>query len=176
MGIGVLYARGDLLEKLPPYMGGGEMIRAVWLDRATWNDPPHKFEAGTPNVEGAVGLAAAVGYLETLGMGNIAAYETGLSRYCMEALSEVPSLTLYGRAPERSAVFSFNLKGIHAHDVAQFLDGDGIAIRAGHHCAQPLMRKLGVPATARASLYFYNTLGEIDRLVKSLRKAGEFFT
>jgi cysteine desulfurase/selenocysteine lyase len=176
MGIGVLYARGDLLEKMPPYMGGGEMIRAVWLHESTWNDPPHKFEAGTPNVEGAVGFAAAISYLEALGMESIAAYEEHLARHAVSRLSGIRDLTLYSRASRRTGVLSFNLEGIHPHDVAQLLDRDGIAIRAGHHCAQPLMRKFGVAATARASLSFYNTIQEIDLLAESIEKTRRFFS
>jgi cysteine desulfurase/selenocysteine lyase len=176
MGIGVLYGREELLERMPPYMGGGEMIRAVWLEKSTWNDLPHKFEAGTPNVEGAVGLAAAVGYLEAIGMRRIADYEEELGRLCRERLEAVPGLTLYGRASRRSAVFSFTLDSVHAHDVAQLLDRDGIAVRAGHHCAQPLARKLGIAATARASLYFYNEPSEIERLAASLAKVRGYFS
>jgi cysteine desulfurase/selenocysteine lyase len=176
MGIGVLYARGDLLEQMPPYMGGGEMIRAVRLTESTWNDPPHKFEAGTPNVEGAVGLAAAISYLEALGMEEIASYEEELSRYAVSRLGEIEGLTLYGRARRRTGAISFNLEGIHPHDAAQLLDRDGIAIRAGHHCAQPLMGKLGVDATARASLSFYNTASEIDILADGLEKTRRFFS
>ncbi len=177
MGIGVLYGREELLERMPPYMGGGDMIRAVWLERAEWNDLPYKFEAGTPNVEGAVGLGAAVRYLEGLGMANIRAYEQRLTLYALERLGEVRGLTLYGPtgAEGRGAVFSFNLAGVHPHDVAQFLDWEGIAVRAGHHCAHPVMRRLEVPATVRASLYLYNTHGEIDRLVEALPRAGEAF-
>jgi cysteine desulfurase / selenocysteine lyase len=175
MGSGVLYGRAELLERMPPWMGGGEMIRAVWLERSTWNEPPHKFEAGTPNVEGAIGLAAAADYLDRLGMANIAAYEAELGARCRAILEEVPGLVLHGRAEPRAAVFSFTLEGVHAHDVAQLLDREGVALRAGHHCAQPLMRKLGVPATARASLSFYNTEAEIERLGRGLAGARRFF-
>jgi cysteine desulfurase/selenocysteine lyase len=175
MGIGVLYAREELLEKMPPFQGGGEMIKAVWLQKSTWNEPPHKFEAGTPNVEGAVGLSAAILYLESLGMESVAAYEEELSRRAVKRLEEIEGLTLYGKAPKRGAVFSFNLSGVHPHDVAQLLDREGIAIRAGHHCAQPLMRKLGVPATARASLSFINTPAEVDLLAEALQKTRRFF-
>ncbi len=177
MGIGVLWGRARLLEEMPPWMGGGEMIRAVWLDHATWNDLPWKFEAGTPNVEGAVGLGAAVDYLLGLGMRDVAAREARLGSYCLERLREVPGLTVYGsaQAGSRGAVYSFNLDGLHPHDVAQYLDSQGIAVRAGHHCAQPLMRALGVSATARASLSFYNTESECDRLREALVRARKMF-
>ena len=175
MGIGALYGKERLLESMPPWMGGGEMISAVWAERSTWNEIPYKFEAGTPNVEGAVGLGAAIDYLHGLELGAIEAWEAELSRYALQSLGEVPGLTLYGSARERGAVFSFNLGNIHAHDVAQYLDREGIAVRAGHHCAQPLMRSLDVAGTARASLSFYNTLPEIDRLVVALRGAAEFY-
>ena len=156
-------------------MGGGEMISAVWLDHATWAELPHKFEAGTPNVGGAVGLAAAIDYLDGLGMANIHAYEEELAAYAVSRVEAVGGVTVYGHAPERGAVVSFNLDGLHAHDLAQFLDNENIAVRAGHHCAQPIMRKLKIAATTRASLYFYNTFEEIDLLVNSLKKAKEFF-
>ena len=175
MGIGALYGREKLLDAMPPWMGGGEMIRSVSLEKSTWNDLPWKFEAGTPNVEGAVGLSAAIDYLHALGLPAIAAWEDELAGYARECLAVVPALTLYGAAPRRSGVFSFTLGDIHAHDVAQFLDREGIAVRAGHHCAQPLARKLGVPVTARASLSFYNTFSEIDRLVDALGGALRFY-
>lgn len=175
MGIGVLYGTEALLEAMPPYMGGGEMIRSVWLDRATWNELPWKFEAGTPNVEGAVGLAAAAEYLEALGMDEISGYEAGLTAYALERLGSIPGVSIYGRAPDRGAVVSFVLSTLHPHDTAQFLDSRGIAIRAGHHCAHPLMRKLGIPATARVSFSFYNTMDEIDALHKAIVEAEAFF-
>ena len=175
MGIGALYGREKILDAMPPWMGGGEMIRSVSLEKSTWNDLPWKFEAGTPNVEGAVGLSAAIDYLHTLGLTAISAWESELAAYTRERLGGVPALTLYGAAPRRSGVFPFTLGDIHAHDVAQFLDREGIAVRAGHHCAQPLARKLGVAATARASLSFYNTFSEIDRLVEALDGALRFY-
>ena len=175
MGIGVLYAKEQLLEKMPPFMGGGEMIRAVWLDHATWSELPYKFEAGTPNVAGAVGLGAALDYIGDLGLEGIASYETELIMYALESLQKIPNLTLYGPTRQRAAVMAFNLGEIHPHDVAQFLDQEGIAVRAGHHCAQPLMRKLDVPATVRASFSFYNIAPEIDRLAEALNKTEEFF-
>ena len=151
------------------------MIGSVWLDRATWNTLPYKFEAGTPNIAGAVGLGVALGYVQELGMPAVAEYESRLTSYALERLAEVPGLTLFGTAADRGAVISFNVGDIHAHDVAQFLDSRGVAVRAGHHCAQPLMRKLGVPATVRASLAFYTTDREIDRLVEALEQTREFF-
>ncbi len=174
MGIGVLYGKESVLDAMPPYMGGGEMIRAVHADTSTWNDLPWKFEAGTPNVEGAVGLGAAIDYVHSLGLPAIARREEELTRYAAEKLRTVEGLTVYGPA-ERGPVFSFTLGDIHAHDVAQFLDREGIAVRAGHHCAQPLVRKLGVPATARASFSFYNTFSEIDRLAAGLEGAARFY-
>jgi len=175
MGIGVLYGREKLLEAMPPWMGGGEMIRSVSLETSTWNDLPWKFEAGTPNVEGAVGLSAAIDYLHALGLASISSWERELSAYARERLNGVEGLTQYGAAPRRSGVFPFTLGDIHAHDVAQFLDREGIAVRAGHHCAQPLARKLGVTATVRASLAFYNTFSEIDRLADALEGALRFY-
>jgi cysteine desulfurase/selenocysteine lyase len=175
MGIGVLWARESLLEIMPPWMGGGDMIRSVRLEGSTWNDLPWKFEAGTPNVEGAVGLEAAIAYVEALGPVAIGYREAELSRHALEALASVPGLLIHGRAVERGAVFSFSLGKLHPHDIAQFLDREGIAVRAGHHCAQPLMRRLDVPATTRASLAFYNDEAEIDRLVLALEGARRFY-
>jgi len=175
MGTGVLYGREALLDTLPPWMGGGEMIKAVNAQASTWNDLPWKFEAGTPNVEGAVGIGAAIDYMHGIGLAAIATREDELARYAAERLRAAPSVTVFGSAPCREAVFSFTLGAVHAHDVAQYLDREGIAVRAGHHCAQPLVRSLGVPATARASLSFYNTFSEIDRLVEALAGALRFY-
>ncbi len=180
MGIGALYGKEALLDAMPPWMGGGEMIRSVSLESSTWNELPWKFEAGTPNVEGAVGLSEAIDYLHALGLPAIRGWEEALSAYARERLAAVTGITLYGAAryprPGRAAgVFPFTLGGIHAHDVAQFLDREGIAVRAGHHCAQPLARRLGVPATDRASLAFYNTFSEIDRLAEALESARRFY-
>lgn len=175
-GIGVLYAKEKWLEMMDPYQCGGEMVSAVWSDRAQWNDLPYKFEAGTPNIAGAIGLGAAIDYLGALGMDNIARYEEHLARYALAAMRQIEGVRIFGEAPARGAVISFSLQDIHPHDIAQFLDADEIAIRAGHHCAQPVMRKLGVPATARASCYFYNSTDEIDQLVSSLKKVKEFFS
>ena len=174
-GIGVLYGKKSLLDSMDPFLGGGEMISSVWLDRAHWNKVPYKFEAGTPNIAGAVGLGAAIDYLDSIGMDNIHAYDSELAQYAMDRLKNVSGITIYGDAPERGAVISFNVEGIHAHDVAQFLDSRGIAVRAGHHCAHPIMRKLGVPSTVRASFYFYNNHREADLLAESLDECTEFF-
>jgi len=182
MGIGALFAKEPLLEAMPPWMGGGEMIRSVTMESSTWNELPWKFEAGTPNVEGAVGLSAAIDYLHTLGLPAIGWWEGELAAYARERLPGVSGITLYGAAERRgngggkaAGVFSFTLGGVHAHDVAQFLDREGIAVRAGHHCAQPLARRLGVAATVRASLAFYNTFSEIDRLAEALEAARRFY-
>lgn len=175
LGIGVLWGRPELLEETDPFLGGGEMILRVELEHATWNEVPYKFEAGTPNVAGAVGLGAALDYVRHLGLEAIADYEAQLTRHALERLAEVPGITIYGPPPPRVALVTFNLAGVHPHDLSQWLDQEGIAIRAGHHCAQPLMRHLGVVATARASFAFYNTLAEIDTLCAALRRAAQFF-
>jgi cysteine desulfurase/selenocysteine lyase len=174
-GIGVLYGRESLLESMPPWHGGGDMILKVSFEGTTYNSLPYKFEAGTPNIAGAVGLGAAIDYLETLGLDRIEQYEHDLLDYGTRTLSEVPGLRLIGTARHKAAVLSFVLEGIHAHDLGTILDSEGIAIRTGHHCAMPVMDFYGVPATARASLAFYNTRAEIDRLAMALRKAREVF-
>ena len=175
MGIGVLWGREALLEAMPPYMGGGDMIRSVGLESSTWNELPWKFEAGTPDVGGAVGLSAAVDYIESIGWDFIERREARLGALALEVLEAVPGLRVHGRAPNRGAVFSFSFEDIHPHDIAQFLDREGIAVRAGHHCAQPLMRHLAVPATARASLAFWNEEEEIRRLGEALVGARRFY-
>ena len=175
MGSGALIAKPALLDAMPPYHGGGEMIERVWDDHSSWNKIPHKFEAGTPNVEGAVGLAAAIGYLERLGMERIAEHEQALARVAIERLSEIEGVTVYGPKDHRAGVVPFTYGDVHPHDLATILDRDGVCIRAGHHCTQPLMRRLGVPATARASFYVYNDVDDIDALVSAVRKAGELF-
>jgi len=175
MGSGALIAKPALLEAMPPYHGGGEMIERVWDDHSSWNKIPHKFEGGTPNVEAAVGLAAAIGYLERLGMDKVAAHEQELARIAIERLSQVEGVTVYGPRDHRAGVVPFTYGEIHPHDLATILDKDGVCIRAGHHCTQPLMRRLGVAATARASFYIYNDVDDIDALVNAVRKAGELF-
>ena len=174
-GIGALWARRELLENMPPYQGGGEMISAVTLEGSTWAALPNKFEAGTPNIAGAIGFAEAVRYLNTLGLDTIHEYETELAAYAMRRLSEVEGLTVYGPADDRTGVFSFRYGDIHAHDMATIIDQRGIAIRAGHHCNQPLMERLGVDATARASLYIYNTRQEVDVLIEGIGLAADVF-
>jgi cysteine desulfurase/selenocysteine lyase len=176
-GIGVLYGKRDLLEAMPPFMGGGDMIRTVSLRESTWNDLPWKFEAGTPAIAEAIGLGAAVDYLNALGMEHVAAHEREITTYALEQLSQVPGLTIYGPpASQRGGVVSFTLGDIHPHDLASILDQEaGVAIRAGHHCAQPLMQRFGLSATARASFYVYTTRQEIDTLVQGLHKALEIF-
>lgn len=177
MGIGLLWARRELLEAMPPFHGGGDMIDVVTLEGSTWAALPHRFEAGTPNAGGAIGLAAAVDFLEAIGHDALWAHEQALVRYGMERLAAVPGLRLFGpeRPEERTAVFSFDLEGVHPHDVATILDAEGIAVRAGHHCCQPLMKRLQVPATARASAYLYNTTAELDRLAEGLETARRIF-
>ncbi|WP_038039039.1 cysteine desulfurase [Thermorudis peleae] len=170
MGIGVLYAKRAILETMPPFLGGGDMIRTVTLEGSTWADPPAKFEAGTPSVADAVALGAAIDYLQHVGMTAIHQHERALLDYALARLDEIPGITLYGpRGDDRSGVVSFTLGTVHPHDIASILDVEvGVAIRAGHHCAQPLMHRLGVVATARASFYLYNTVEDIDRLVEGL--------
>jgi cysteine desulfurase/selenocysteine lyase len=172
-GIGVLYGRETLLEQMPPWQGGGDMILAVSFEKTIYNGLPHKFEAGTPHIAGAIGLGAAMDYLETLGMDRIAAAEHSLLDYAERRLAELPGLRLIGTAPGKAAVISFVLDGIHPHDLGTILDHEGVAIRTGHHCAMPVMEFFGLPATARASFAFYNTRDEIDRLVAALQLAQE---
>jgi len=167
-GTGMLWARRELLESMPPFFGGGEMIKTVSFDKTTFADPPHKFEAGTPNIAGFIGLGAALDYVEAIGRDRIAAYERDLLVYATTTLKSVPGLRLFGEAPHKAAVLSFLIDGIHAHDLATLLDHEGIAVRSGHHCAHPLMQFFGVPATARASLAFYNTRDEVDRFVAAI--------
>ena len=175
MGSGALVAKPALLEAMPPYHGGGEMISRVWDDHATYNTLPHKFEAGTPNVEGAVGLAAAIDYLDGVGLERIAEHEMALARTAIEQLSQIEGVTVFGPRDHRAGVVSFTYGDIHPHDLATILDQDGICIRAGHHCAQPLMRRLNVAATARASFYLYNDRDDVEALVAALVKAGALF-
>jgi cysteine desulfurase/selenocysteine lyase len=175
MGSGALIAKPILLEAMPPYHGGGEMIERVWDDHSTWNKIPHKFEGGTPNVEAAIGLAAAIAYLEKLGMERVAEHEQELARIAIERLSQIEGLTIYGPRDHRAGVVPFTYRDIHPHDLATILDRDGVCIRAGHHCTQPLMRRLGVAATARASFYIYNDVDDIEALIDAVRKAGSLF-
>jgi cysteine desulfurase/selenocysteine lyase len=176
-GIGVLYGKRDLLEAMPPFMSGGDMIRKVGLRHSTWNDLPWKFEAGTPAIAEAIGLGAAVDYLNELGMASVMEHEREITVYAMQQLKTIPEVTIYGpEASQRGGVISFNLGEIHPHDLASILDQEvGVAIRAGHHCAQPLMERFGLAATARASFYVYTIKEEIDILVQGLRKAQEIF-
>ena len=167
-GIGVLYGRAALLEELPPFLGGGDMIRSVTFERSTWNDLPHKFEAGTPNVAGAVGLGAALDYISAVGMAAIESHERDLLDYATAVTSEVPGLRIIGTARRKASVLSFVLDGIHPHDIGTIVDRAGVAIRTGHHCAQPVMERFGVPATARASFAMYNTRHEVDALAQAL--------
>jgi cysteine desulfurase / selenocysteine lyase len=176
-GIGILYGKRDLLEAMPPFMGGGDMIRTVGLRQSTWNDLPWKFEAGTPAIAEAVGLGAAVDYLNAIGMENVLQHEQQITRYAIEQLQAVPGLTIYGpEVSKRGGVISFTLGDIHPHDLASILDQQaGVAVRAGHHCAQPLMERLGLIATARASFYVYTIEEDIDTLVQGLRQAIQIF-
>ena len=174
-GIGVLYGKADLLDGMPPYQGGGDMIRTVTFEKTTYNDLPYKFEAGTPDIAGGIGLGAAVDYVTQLGIDKIAAYEHELLLYATEALEQIPGLRIVGTAREKAAVLSFVMQGIHPHDIGTVLDHQGIAVRTGHHCAQPVMDRYHIPATTRASLAFYNTPAEIDALVAGLYKVKEVF-
>jgi cysteine desulfurase/selenocysteine lyase len=174
-GAGVLYGRLSVLEAMPPFLGGGDMIETVSFDRTTYAPVPAKFEAGTPDIASVIGLGAAVDYLDSLGMAALAAHEHALLEYATPRLREVSGLRIVGEAKEKAAVISFVLDDAHPHDIGTVLDGEGVAIRAGHHCAQPLMQRMGVPATARASFAFYNTREDVDRLVDALQKTVELF-
>jgi cysteine desulfurase / selenocysteine lyase len=175
MGIGVLYGKRELLEAMPPYQGGGDMISSVTFEKTLYNKLPYKFEAGTPDVSGAIGLGAAIDYLTGIGLERIAAHEHELLAYATEALSAVPGVRILGTAKSKAAVISFLVDNVHAHDVGTILDQEGIAIRTGHHCAQPLMQRFGVEATARASFGLYNTKEEVDALVEGIQKVREVF-
>jgi len=174
-GIGALWGRAEMLAEMPPWQGGGGMIRTVSFAKATYAPPPHRFEAGTPFIEGAIGLAAALEYLESLGRPAVAAWESELLALATERLAEVPGLAIIGTAREKAAVISFGMAGIHPHDVGTVLDREGIAVRAGHHCAQPVMERFGVPATTRASFALYNTPEEVEALAAALHRARELF-
>jgi cysteine desulfurase/selenocysteine lyase len=177
MGIGVLYIKEDLLSDVPPFLRGGEMIDEVFEDRATFAPPPLKFEAGTPNIEGAYVLISAIDYIEKIGLTNIYKHEGELLEYGLQKMKELDFVKLYGPkdAKERGGIISFNVEGVHPHDVATILDEEGVAVRSGHHCCQPLMRYLGVPATVRASFYLYNDFEDIDALVEGLKKVRKWF-
>jgi cysteine desulfurase/selenocysteine lyase len=176
-GVGVLYGRHELLQSMDPFLGGGSMIRRVFDDESTWNDAPWKFEAGVPNIADVIAFGAALDYLEALGMENVRAHEIELAGAAMEKLAAVPDITIYGprRAEERGGVIAFNLGDVHPHDLGTVLDSYGVAIRAGHHCAQPLMRRLDCIATARASFYIYNTVDELDTLIEGIEAAARLF-
>jgi cysteine desulfurase/selenocysteine lyase len=174
-GIGVLYGKRALLEAMPPYQGGGDMIRSVTFEKTLYNDLPYKFEAGTPNIGGAIGLGVAIDYVTNLGIENIAAHEHDLLVYATEALSAISDIRLIGTAAQKAAVISFLIEGIHPHDIGTILDREGIAIRTGHHCAQPVMQCFKIPATARASFALYNTKAEVDALVKGIQRVKEVF-
>ena len=174
-GVGVLYGRRALLEDMPPYQGGGDMIASVTFEKTTFNEVPHKFEAGTPNIAGVIAFGSALRYVQAIGMDVIATYEQDLLQYATDALTQIDGLTIHGLAPDKACVVSFSLDDVHPHDIGTILDQDGIAIRTGHHCAQPLVDFYGVPAMARASMAFYNTTEEIDALVTGLRRVQEMF-
>ena len=174
-GVGVLYGRAELLDAMPPYQGGGDMIRSVTFEQTLYNDIPFKFEAGTPNIAGVAGLGAAIGYLDGVGIDRVNAFERELVAYGTEALSAIPGVRLTGTAPHKAGILAFVMGDVHPHDIGTILDRDGIAVRAGHHCCQPLMARLGVAATVRASLALYNTREEIDALVRSIGTAKAVF-
>ena len=175
LGIGVLYGKADLLEEMPPYQGGGDMISSVTFEKTLYNKLPYKFEAGTPDIAEAIALGAAIEYLNSIGMENIERYEHDLIAYATEKLSSIAGVRLIGTARERAGVVSFVIEGIHPHDIGTILDQEGIAIRTGHHCAQPIMQRFGIPATARASFAFYNTKEEVDALAQGILKVKEVF-
>ena len=174
-GIGVLYGKEELLDAMPPYQGGGDMIRSVTFEKTLFNALPYKFEAGTPHIAGAIGLAAAIDYVEAIGRDNIAQYEHDLLEYATHLLEEIPEVQIIGKAAHKAAVLSFIIDGVHPHDVGTILDDEGIAIRTGHHCTQPVMDRYGIPATARASFALYNTREEVDALAAGVRKVIEVF-
>ncbi|MDQ3813641.1 MAG: cysteine desulfurase [Armatimonadota bacterium] len=174
-GIGVLYGKAKLLDAMPPYQGGGDMIKSVTFEKTTYNDLPYKFEAGTPHVAGAIGLGAAIDYLDSLGLDQVAEHEANLLNYATEQVSQIEGLRIVGTAREKASILSFVLQDVHPHDIGTILDQEGVAIRAGHHCTQPLMQRFGIPATARASFAFYNTEAEVDILVRAIHKVQEVF-
>jgi len=172
-GVGVLIGRKSILDKMDPFLGGGEMINNVTMEKSTWNQIPWKFEAGTPNIAQVIGLGSAIDYIDDIGLKNIQIHEDGLLKYCIEELSKIDDMILYGNPSDRGAVIPFNIKGVHSHDLSKFLDTDKICIRAGHHCAQPIMNVLEISASARASFYLYNDANDVDELVKSIKKTAK---
>ena len=175
-GIGALYGRAEILDSMPPWHGGGEMIVSVTLEKSAFKKPPYRFEAGTPNIAGAIGLAAAIDYIERIGRPAIFEHDTQLAAYAMERLAELPGMRMLGPSGRRGAIVGFVMDAVHPHDLTTFADQRGLALRGGHHCNQPLMRKFGLPGTTRASFYFYNTTAEIDRMIDILRDAARFFS
>ncbi|HEV2994317.1 MAG TPA: cysteine desulfurase, partial [Chthoniobacterales bacterium] len=175
-GIGALYGRAEILDSMPPWHGGGEMIVSVALEKSSFKKAPHRFEAGTPNIAGAIGLAAAIDYVEGIGRAEIFKHDWQLTRYAMERFTELPGMRVLGPSGERGAIVGFVMDRAHPHDLTTFADQYGLAMRGGHHCNQPLMRRFGLTGTTRASFYFYNTLEEIDRMIEILRQAGRFFS
>jgi cysteine desulfurase/selenocysteine lyase len=174
-GIGVLYGRSEILESVPPWHGGGEMIVSVTLEKSSFKKPPHRFEAGTPNIAGAIGLAAAIDYIEGIGRAEIFQHDVDFAAYALKRMAELPGLRILGPKQDRGGVISFVMDAAHPHDLTTFADQYGLALRGGHHCNQPLMRRFGVPGTSRASFYFYNTREEIDRMIDILEKTARFF-
>jgi cysteine desulfurase / selenocysteine lyase len=174
-GIGILYGKAALLDSLPPFLGGGDMISSVTFEKSTWNTLPHKFEAGTPDISGAIALGVAIDYIQSVGLTQVAEHERELLAYGTDALSSIPGLQLIGTARRKASILSFVLEGVHPHDIGTIVDREGVAIRTGHHCAQPVMDRFGIPATARASLAMYNTREDIDALVRALHRVRELF-
>jgi len=174
-GSGALYGRAEILDATPPWHGGGEMIVSVTLEKSSFKKPPHRFEAGTPNIAGAIGLAAAIDYLEGIGRSAIAEHDARLTSYALDRFADLPGMRILGPSGERGAILGFVMEGVHPHDLTTFADQRGLALRGGHHCNQPLMRRFGLPGTTRASFYFYNTTAEIDRMIDILREAVRFF-
>jgi cysteine desulfurase/selenocysteine lyase len=174
-GSGALYGRAEVLDAMPPWHGGGEMIVSVTLEKSSFKKSPHRFEAGTPNIAGAIGLAAAIDYLDAIGRSAIAGHDAQLTAYAIERFTELPGMRVLGPAGERGAILGFVMDAVHPHDLTTFADQRGLALRGGHHCNQPLMRRFGLPGTTRASFYFYNTRAEIDRMIDILRDAARFF-
>ena len=172
-GVGVLIGRKSILDRMDPFLGGGEMINNVTMEKSTWNEIPWKFEAGTPNIAQVIGLGSAIDYIDNIGLKNIQIHEDGLLKYCIEELLKIDDMTLYGNPSDRGAVIPFNIEGVHSHDLAKFLDTDKICIRAGHHCAQPIMNVLEISTSARASFYLYNDANDVDELVKGIKKTAK---